>query len=547
MMAFAISILFILGISVFAFVTKHLRTQKPRQHAEPLKTSGSVSHLSEAAILLNERISSALPNCVILPHEVASFNYSRNLYWAQQESEVVPACIVHPKNTEQLCHVVTILNCEHNERKTSYTKNPRNKKASRIFAVRSGGHSPVSRSASIQDGVLIDMSQFSEVTPSEDSSRVVIGAGAKWGKVVEILNRTGLAVSGARNSAVGVGGLVLGGGISFFSQQFGFVCNNILSYEIVLANGSVTMASASVNPDLWRALKGGGNNFGIVTRITVCSFPSTNIWSGFLFLPSWNAPKVLSTFHEYINQNHHSAQTMDIDASGPIACFTYIHQLRLQAISVNLAYTRPIEPDKKWPEHWRNSSFKSLWPFWSTCRVRSLLNACDEVTALNPPGRRQTFGTTTIQNDPATLQAAHAAYHSAIASIKRANITGMSWTLVLQPIMPSWVCKGDPNPLGLDNLTEPLVIVSFTVNWIKPHDDQLVEKLTRQTLERIDSSAAGNGKDHQYRYLNYCGGWQSPFKGYGDENFKFLQQVSQKYDPEGLFQTGCNGAFKLNS
>jgi hypothetical protein len=326
------------------------------------------------------------------------------------------------------------------------------------------------------------------------------------------------------------------------------VCSNILSYEIVLASGSITTASASTNPDLWRALKGGGNNFGIVTRITIRSFPSANIWSGFLYMPSGQSAKVLAAFHDFVNRaNPNDPSTRyDNHASGPIACFTYLQQLRIQAIAVNLVYTRSPGNPRKWPECWSNSSFKPLWRLWSTCKVRSLVSACDEMNALNPPGRRQVFGTTTIKNDPATIQATHDAYKSTIASIKSANIEGMSWTLVLQPILPDWVHKGDPNPLGLhDTVDEPLVIVSFTVNWAKRQDDELAEKLTREAIEQIDAFATANGTAHQYRYMNYCGGWQRPFEGYGEENLRFLQDVSRDHDPDGLFQRGCVGGFKL--
>lgn len=123
----------------------------------------------------------------------------------------------------------------------------------------------------------------------------------------------------------------------------------------------------------------------------------------------------------------------------------------------------------------------------------------------------------------------------------------MVWTLVLQPLLPDWVRKGDANPLGLHNGThEPLVIVSFTVNWVERRDDEFVETTTRRTVEQIDAVAAANKTGHRYRYLNYCAEWQRPFEGYGEENLRFMQGVSRRYDPEGLFQKGCIGGFKLD-
>lgn len=342
------------------------------------------------------------------------------------------------------------------------------------------------------------------------------------------------------------------GGISFFSPRFGLVCSNILSYEVVLASGSVTTASASTNPDLWRALKGGTNNFGIVTRFTARSFPSAKIWSGFLYMPACQTAKVLAAFHECVRRagSDDPSTAYDKFAAGPIACFSYIPKLGVQAISVNLVYTKTPENEKKWPVWWRTSAFGSLWRLWSTCKIRTLTSATDEMNMLNPPGRRQVFATTTIQNDAATLTAAHAAYGDAFASIRRVHVKGLVWTLVLQPLLPDWVRKGDANPLGLGRhdgspLDEPLVIVSFTVNWAERRDDDFVKMTTRRAIEQIDAVAVANRTGHQYRCLNYCADWQRPFDGYGAENHRFLHEVSRRYDPEGLFQRGCVGGFKL--
>ena len=121
------------------------------------------------------------------------------------------------------------------------------------------------------------------------------------------------------------------------------------------------------------------------------------------------------------------------------------------------------------------------------------------------------------------------------------------WTLVLQPLLADWACKGDANPLGLHDCTdESLVLVIFTVNWTERRDDEFVKTMTRHAVQQIEAAATANKTGHQYRYLNYCAEWQRPFEGYGEENWRFLQRVSRRYDPEGLFQRGCVGGFKLD-
>ncbi|KAL9622767.1 MAG: hypothetical protein Q9160_002885 [Pyrenula sp. 1 TL-2023] len=498
--------------------------------------------LREPGALVKD-LKAALPDGVAtLPFDdYVAFKQSMNAYWARQEREIVPACVVRPRDTRHLVATVKIIKREFDERQKL---GGLQRTAESLFAVRGGGHSPVPNAANISGGIVIDLSCFREVTVSEDRSCVMIGAGAKWMDVSKVLDSKGLAVVGGRDSDVGVGGLTLGGGLSFFSPRFGLVCSNIIEYEIVLASGLLTTASASENPDLWRALKGGSNNFGIVTRFTTRSFPCTNIWSGFLFLPSWQTTKHLKAFHDYVGESGNSA-TYDVHSAGPICSFSYVQKLGCQFNCMNLVYTKPPTRKSHWPDHWKKSSFASLWRIWSTCKSRTLTSATDELHGLDPPGQRQLFVTTTIKNDITTITSAYAIYQSAINTIHGARVADLVWSLIFQPLLPDWVRKGDPNPLGLHNVSEPLLVVNCNVHWRERRDDVLVTTSVRRTIEQIEAMATVNGTGHPWRYLNYCAEWQRPFESYGEENWRFLKGVSRKYDPDGLFQRGCVGGFKL--
>jgi hypothetical protein len=534
--------------SVFLLYHLRIRSSQIRRDTEAKKPShpNVDASLSEPARQLQEKLVAVLPESIILPERNNAFRASTNAYWAQQACEVAPAFIVRPRDAQELCQAIKVIRIEYDERRNRDGAQGKDTKG--LFAVRSGGHSPVAGASSIAGGALIDLSLLKEVIPALDGKSVTFGAGCKWIDVSRVLDTKGLAVAGGRNSAVGVGGLTLGGGLSFFSPRFGFVCSNIIEYEIVLADGSLMTAAATINSDLWRALKGGSNNFGIVTRFTARSFPCTSIWSGYVYMPSSQAPKVLSAFHEFMNRvvTNEEGKTYDKHAAGPIACFTYLQQLGIQAVSVVLTHTKPSLNDKKWPPCWQSSGFAKLWRFWSTCSVKSLTAATDEMSVWNPPGQRQELATTTIKNDPATLEAVHKAYRDAISKIRQHNITKMSWTLVLQPLLPDWARKGDSNVLGLESCTdEPLVNVQFTVNWASSQHDEIVQQITRAAIEQIDAFAKQHGTGHRYRYLNYCDSWQIPFAGYGEENLTFMRTVSKEYDPDGLFQNGCAGGFKL--
>ncbi|KAL8705180.1 MAG: hypothetical protein Q9201_001680 [Fulgogasparrea decipioides] len=460
------------------------------------------------------------------PHPI--FVESIQSYWAIQERDIVPQCIVRPRTAEEVATAVAIL-------KRDYDVRTNHGEAPLLLAVRSGGHSPIPGAANISGGIVIDLRLLNEVVTSNDRSSVVIGTGARWSDVSKVLDREGLAVAGSRNSAVGVGGLTLGGGLSFFSPRVGFVCNNILSYEVVLANGTLALASETVNAGLWRALKGGSNNFGIVTKFVARSFPSTNIWSGFLYMTSSKASQVIDAFYQFTEAR---PGVYDEYAAGPLVCFSYVQKAGVRVLATHLVYTKP----EKWPTCY--SGFKSIGRLWSTVKIRSLTSATDELDSSSPPGLRQKFVTTTVKNDHATLMEIHATFERGVEAMRR--VRGMVWTLVLQPLLPVSARKGQPDSQGLGTRTEPLVIVLFTVVWKNIEDDELVERTTRSIINGIDQYAASRDTADPYRYLNDCANWQKPFDGYGAENKRFLQQMSRTYDPDGLFQKACVGGFKLD-
>lgn len=255
---------------------------------------------------------------------------------------------------------------------------------------------------------------------------------------------------GGRNSTVGVGGLLLAGGISVFPPQYVFAANNVISYEIVAADGTILTASATSHPKLWRALKGGSNNFGIVTRFTLQTLrlSTGKIWGGWIYLLDFQATKSLAALHAVLSA------PLDKHASGPLVSLTYIQPIGMSIISTSLVYTKPTS---SWPTCF--DPFKSIWRFKSTCKLQSLTGITDEMDTLAPSNLRQAYGTTTITNDAATIAEAHAAYKDGIQAVR--GVKGVLWTMVFQPMHSTWLRKGHANPMGLqDSFDAPLVLIS---------------------------------------------------------------------------------------
>jgi FAD/FMN-containing dehydrogenase len=128
-------------------------------------------------------------------------------------------------------------------------------------AVRGGGHSAW---GTVPGGVVVDLSELNEVTV--EGHRVSVGGGATWGQVAGMLAERGLGISSGDTASVGVGGLTLGGGIGWMVRAWGLAADQLTGAQLVTAAGDVVEVSASEHPDLFWALRGGGGNFGVVTR-----------------------------------------------------------------------------------------------------------------------------------------------------------------------------------------------------------------------------------------------------------------------------------------
>jgi hypothetical protein len=180
-----------------------------------------------------------------------------------------PWRIVLPGTTADVSEVMSIVN-----------------KASCPFGIRSGGHAVYANANSVSEGLTIDLGYLNATTYQPGSSHASIQPGARWGAVYDVLAKDGVAVVGGRVTGVGVSGLILGGGNSFHSGRYGFSCDTIQAYEVVLANGTIVTATADSHVDLFRGLCGGSGNLGIVTRFDMMTVKLNggkerpHIWGG---------------------------------------------------------------------------------------------------------------------------------------------------------------------------------------------------------------------------------------------------------------------------
>ena len=178
---------------------------------------------------------------------------------------------------------------------------------------------PVPGAASITDGVLITLSNLSSRTLNPDST-ITIGAGLRWRDIYEYVSSYGLGVCGGRFGDVGVGGLLLGGGISHFGSQYGWAADMVTEYELVLSDGQIICVSANRHHDLFWALKGGLNNYGIVTKFTIKTFPVTQVYGGSILYAPTSFNDFVTAVASYANPS--GGMSDSFSAIEPVMAFT---------------------------------------------------------------------------------------------------------------------------------------------------------------------------------------------------------------------------------
>jgi FAD/FMN-containing dehydrogenase len=167
------------------------------------------------------------------------------------------------------------------------------------LAVRGGSHS-VPGFGTVDDGLVIDLSGMRAVTVNPSAATARAEGGATWGDFNDATGAHGLAATGGIISTTGVGGLTLGGGIGYLARGLGLSCDNLISAEVVTADGMRVIARETEHDDLFWALRGGGGNFGVVTGFEFRLAPISTIYGGPIFFELDNIPDVLRFYREFI-------------------------------------------------------------------------------------------------------------------------------------------------------------------------------------------------------------------------------------------------------
>lgn len=168
-----------------------------------------------------------------------------------------------------------------------------------LLAIRGGGHNGPGL-GSVDDGLVIDLSEMKGVRVDPASRTVRVGPGCTSGDVDHATHAFGLAVPFGIVSTTGVAGLTLGGGSGYLTRKYGLTIDNLIEADVVLADGSFVTANKAENPDLFWALRGGGGNFGVVTSFLFQGQPVGMVFAGPIFWDAKHAKEIMRAYRDFL-------------------------------------------------------------------------------------------------------------------------------------------------------------------------------------------------------------------------------------------------------
>lgn len=483
-----------------------------------LLSSLAISETASAAEVSNWRIRDTLSVCQEISKAVSS---ASDVYYPQNSSYAVDvehylatssqeaACSVEPGTPEDVGVILQIL---------GNTQTP--------FAVKGGGHAS-NPGFSSTTGVQVAMARFSGVTYNSGSQTVDIGAGLIWDDVYAALEPYEVNVVGGRVTGVGVAGLTLGGGYSFLSNQYGLTVDTVTAYQLVLPNGTVSSITASSNPDLFFALKGGFNNFGIVTQFTLKAYPQGQVWGGTIEAVDQFDAIAAATANFYANVTDAKAAilpTFNFASNTPIG-------------EVSIFYDGPTPPDGMFDE------FLAIPALSQDISTRSFLSLILSDPSNGTAGLRGYFNTVSLYEITPSILAAVANETLYWASQLESDVPGLFVSYDVEPFLPSVFSHGSDSawPPIRANAILPMNIY---YSWNSSSSDSLINNVMQTSASYLTSLAVSEGQavSNAPLYPNYAI-YDTPLSRMYDDNLSRLQSIKAQYDPDNVM--GLTGGWKF--
>ncbi|KAK8084280.1 hypothetical protein PG997_005551 [Apiospora hydei] len=428
-----------------------------------------------------------------------------------------PWCFVLPSSTAEVSRVLTAI------------RSAGDGAGDWHVAIRSGGHG-TRRSNSLEQGVVVDLARLNATTYDAATKIASVGPGARWGEVYARLEEHGVSVTGGREGVVGVGGLLLGGGVSWHTARTGFACDSVIDYEVVLASGEIVHANATARADLFRALKGGGSNFGIVTGFHLETFPAANFVVGRRSISMEHIDAVIDAVAAFtdLDRTYHDNALLSAIQYRPDTEASMISVTEINTL--NRANSTAFDAMNRIP---------TLAP--ATTESLTLAQSANS-SALGGIVRSAGAGPVTIANDPRVMRYCAEQHESLVEDLKAAlGPKAFSTILDFQPL-PAYVADIGRSPRNRILFAAGAIL---TTRSSADRFPQVYQKVAAM-VQRIEAFATSVRSNDEFVYLAYADAAQDPLGSYGAANVQHIRDAAKRYDPDGFFQHRVPGGFKIS-
>ncbi|KAE8149336.1 putative FAD dependent oxidoreductase [Aspergillus avenaceus] len=448
-----------------------------------------------------------------------------NTEYYSSSSWLGPACVFEPSNSTQMSDAVQAL-----------------KAANSPFAIRGGGHMPIANAANINSsGVLLSSFGLNQLKLSDDHSTVNVGPGNRWSDIYKYLEPYGLTVVGGRLGHVGVPGYILGGGVSYLSNEYGWASANVASVTGVLADGKVVKATPENEySDLFWALRGGSSSFALVTNFELKTIKAPTVMIGMASYGSDVAEQFIDAVHSFTTEGSKDAKAATI----PMA--EYIPALGKPAYSAILFYNGVDEK----PAALKSFLESDMKVTSNTFSNRSMSKWCKE---LDPAlsllkGSKQRFY---VLNIHASNKQAITIVHDTFMKVAKESlplgvlVAALAFPAVTEKFITASTANGG-DPQSLDVNGAPYIWVEESITSAGLVDDKDVdafyEKANGQIVKNLQAAGIETAK---FIYLNDANPSQDAFGTFPPENLERLKAIRAKYDPDRVFTDLMPGGWKL--
>ncbi|KAJ6488794.1 FAD dependent oxidoreductase [Mycena sanguinolenta] len=485
-------------------------------------TFKTVSTLLALASIYSSTLAQALGACTQIQQAVSSAsevyyplqllgNYAEDIsHWATSSTQA-SACSVEPGSAADVSVIIQILASTNTS-----------------FAVKGGGHA-ANPGFSSTTGVHISMTRFSGVAYDAGSQTATIGTGLIWDDVYEALEPHGVNVVGGRVTGVGVAGFTLGGGYSWKTNQYGLTVDTVTAFELVKPNGDIAAITEASDSDLFFALKGGQNNFGIVTQFTLKTFPQGQVWGGLITYTLAQIPAVSAAVAQFAS-----------NVTDPKAAIipTYNFLLGQPGISHVMFYDGPTPPPGIF------DAFLAIPHLTEDVSTRSFSSLVQSAPSNATTGARGAFHTVSLLDYSPTM--INAILNETIFwGSHLALFSGIFISYDVEPFLPTIFTHATTSSAYPPSRPDPAYMpLNLYFAWTDPLSDSVFHDALLQSATQLTNVAIGEGQNiaDAPLYTNYAL-YDTPLERIYGDNVARLQSIKAAVDPGNVM--GLAGGFKF--